>query len=119
MQPRKNSPKPVYGGRGLEEAAAGKVALGVGLPGGDVERVLQCLDVGGLRHPLGAGGLPRLEGLDGAQRGVTVCLLLRLLRCGRLRCLGQRICQLARLLRLVLDEVLRADDVPLLGLVVT
>jgi hypothetical protein len=45
--------------RGLStvEAAAGEVALGAGLTGGDVERVLRRLD---------AGGLPRLEGLDGA-----------------------------------------------------
>jgi hypothetical protein len=54
---------------------AGKVALGAGFTRGDVERVLQRLDAVGLRHPLGAGVLPRLEGLDGTQRGATVRLL--------------------------------------------
>jgi hypothetical protein len=54
-----------------------------------------------------------LEGLDGTQRGATVRLLFYLFCYERLHHLGQRAC----LLPLVLDEVLRADDAPLLGLV--
>jgi hypothetical protein len=47
----------------------------------------------------------------------TVGLLYRLLRCSRLRCLGECFRQRARLLGLVLDEVLRADDAPVLDLI--
>jgi hypothetical protein len=92
---------------------AGEIALGAGLSRGDVERVLQRLDAAGLHHPLGAGILPPLEGLDGTQRGAMVRLLRCLFHCGRLRRLGQR----SRLLRLVFDEVLGDDDAPFLGLV--
>jgi hypothetical protein len=108
MRARENSP-----GLSTAEAAAEEVALGARLTGGDVERVLQRLDAASLRHPLGARGLPRLEGLNGTQRDATVYLLCCLFCCGCLHRLGWR----ARLLCLVLDEVLRADDAPLLGLV--
>jgi hypothetical protein len=46
-------------GLSTAESAAKEVALGGGLTGGDVERVLQCLDAGGFHHPLGVSSTGR------------------------------------------------------------